>query len=55
MATASRGVETVKIQGKKIQTLFLEIVENPPQLHHMTFQKENATLLPPTSASTHFI
>lgn len=44
-----------KIQGKRIQTLFLEIVENPPQLHHMTFQKENATLLPPTPASPHFI
>lgn len=41
-----------KIEGKGIQTLFLEIVENPPQLHHMTFQKENATLLPPTPASS---
>lgn len=46
-------VETEKkIEGKGIQTLFLEIVENPPQLHHMTFQKENATLLPPTPASS---
>lgn len=51
--TARRGVETdKKIEGKGIQTLFLEIVENPPQLHHMTFQKENATLLPPTPASS---
>lgn len=33
------------IQGKKIQTLFLEIEENPPQLPHMTLEKENATLL----------
>lgn len=54
MGREERGGEN-KIQGKKIQTLFLEIVRNPPQLHHMTFQKENATLLPPTQASPHFI
>lgn len=45
--TAKRGVETTHthILEKKIQTLFLEMVENPPQLHHMTFRKENATPL----------
>lgn len=40
---AEEGVETgkkKKIEGKGIQTLFLEIVDNPPQLHHMTFPKE---------------
>lgn len=56
ITAAGRGVETEKKNPrKKIQTLFLEIVENPPQLHHMTFQKENATLLPPTAASPDFI
>ena len=53
-ASRERGGDRRKIQGKKIQTLFLEIVENPPQLHHMTFQKENATLLPPTHSEPAF-
>lgn len=44
------GWRQKKSKGKKIQTLFL--VKNPPQLHHMTSQKENATLLLPTPAST---
>lgn len=44
---ARRGVETGINEGKRIQTLFLEIAENPPQLRHMTFRKGNATRLPP--------
>lgn len=43
------GWRQKKSKGKKIQTLFL--VKNPPQLHHMTSQKENATLLLPTPTS----
>ena len=44
MENMRRGEE--KIPGKKIQTLFLETLQNPPQLHHMTLHfKANATLL----------
>lgn len=47
--SARRGVETGINEGKRIQTLFLEMAENPPQLRHMTFRKGNATLLPPAT------
>lgn len=39
MQQESRGGDGGKWKEKRIQTLFLETVENPPQLHHMTFPK----------------
>lgn len=50
-----KNMEREKNYIEQIQTLFLEILRNPPQLHHMTFQKENATLLPRTLEGPDFI